>query len=516
MTRHAFVTVTDYSFFPGTLATVNSVLEFHPDSEVHVVANHKHALSEPQADCLRRCDRVRLHDSREFEFPGRHINAWELKAYAAHDLSAGYDVIVGIDSDCLLCARVADQIDRCHATAGFLGGRDGAGADYDDAYGVYGISAPARNPRYMSTSLYFCACSEANRRVLERWTECCSAARFNGTGPHPGHGDQGVLNAVLFAEGRTGDIELLDNRLWSQHWAYWDSIIEFRDGQFVNVTAGAERQRAVHCGGAEKFWSREHRDRVLDRQALQTYPYLWFLAMLWFGRCSSREIDPCQYLPPASHHLIEDLVNFFPQIVQVYPRARALWNETSDALIDRVISGIPRALSLGGGSLSELIALVAADPQVRRYVEVGSYEGGSILSLASRFLNRDIDFYAVESFMGNMNGTMDGHPLPSRRRFLENLARYPSLRARLVPGDSGLAATLFDDASLDFVFIDACHDTPAVLRDIDRWTNKVAPGGMIAGDDYGWESVREAVDRRFPAANVTPSGCVWWVRKPLL
>jgi len=74
-------------------------------------------------------------------------------------------------------------------------------------------------------------------------------------------------------------------------------------------------------------------------------------------------------------------------------------------------------------------------------------------------------------------------------------------------------AAKYADASLDFVFIDACHDTPAVLRDIDRWTAKVAPGGIVAGDDYGWESVRLAVAQRFPAANVTPSGCVWWTRK---
>src|SRR5437868_12723673 len=79
MTRHAFVTVTDHSFFPGTLATVNSILEFHPASEIHVVVNHKHPLTRPQADCLRRSDRVRLVDSREFDGPGRHINAWELK-----------------------------------------------------------------------------------------------------------------------------------------------------------------------------------------------------------------------------------------------------------------------------------------------------------------------------------------------------------------------------------------------------------------------------------------------------
>ena len=44
MIRLAFVTVTDASFFPGTLATVNSILEFHPEADIYVVSNHKDPL----------------------------------------------------------------------------------------------------------------------------------------------------------------------------------------------------------------------------------------------------------------------------------------------------------------------------------------------------------------------------------------------------------------------------------------------------------------------------------------
>jgi hypothetical protein len=403
-----------------------------------------------------------------------------------------------------------DVIKQCFASGGFIGGQDGNGADYDDSYSIYGITTPVRNPRYMSTSLYFCAVNDANMRVLRRWTECCNAAIFNATGPHPGHGDQGILNAVLFAENGAQTVDLLDNRLWSQHWVYWDSIIEARGNEFFNVSAGGQRQRAFHCGGAEKFWASEHCDRVLNENSLQTYPYVWFLAMLWFGACRNWSVDPYQYLPPASHHLAEDLVHFLPQIMQIHPAAKRLWNDLSDAMIDRLLDGIPRALSLGGGSMSEVIHLVASHDWIRRYVEIGSYEGGSVLAMGLRFANRDVDFYSVESFMGNLDGTMDGLRLPSRQRFMQNLRRYPGLHVKLAPGDSALAAQLFDDKSIDFLFIDGCHDTPAVLRDIDTWMPKVSPGGIIAGDDYGWDSVRDAVHQRFAQPIVTPSGNVWW------
>jgi methyltransferase family protein len=509
--KHCFVTVTGRAFFPGTLATVNSVLHFQPSADVWVVNCENDSITEPQAECLQQNNRVHLIDSSTFAQEGRHLYPWELKAYAAHDLCDGYDVLVGIDSDCLLCSSVDDELERCIRSAGFLGGEDGNGVDYGHAYAVYGIPTPSRNRRYMSTSLFFCAVNPDNKRLLRRWTECCSAAEFNGRGPYPGHGDQGVLNAVLYAENRSANLELLPNALWSQHWAYWESIIEFRERAFFNRSSGGERQRAFHCGGAEKFWERSHRDRVVGGNSLQTWPYVWFLAMLFFGSCRDLTRDPIQYLPTASHHLIDDLVQFLPQIFQIYPASRSTWEEVGDPMIDRVLAGVPRALSLGGGSLSELFGLLAESAHVRRFVEIGGYEGGSILALALRFANRDIDFFSVESFMGNLDGTMDGYRLPSRARYIETFARFPTIRARLVPGDSRLAAALFEDGSLDFVFIDGCHETAAVLQDISVWLPKIAKGGILAGDDYGFDSVRRAIDEKLPSAiSVTPSGCVWW------
>ncbi|HEY5814596.1 MAG TPA: class I SAM-dependent methyltransferase, partial [Terrimicrobiaceae bacterium] len=436
---------------------------------------------------------------------------WELKAYAAHDLCEGYDVLVGIDSDCLLCSSVDDQLEHCLRSAGFLGGQDGSGVDYGPAYSIYGIPTPSRNRRYMSTSLFFCAVNQENRRLLRRWTESCNAAEFNGRGSYPGHGDQGVLNAVLYAENKSANVELLANAIWSQHWAYWDSIIEFRDHVFVNRSWGGERQRAFHCGGAEKFWEKSHRDRVIGENSLQTWPYVWFLAMFFFGSCHNWSMDPLQYLPPGSHHLVDDLVQFLPQIFQIYPASRSLWEELGDPMIDRLLAGVPRLMSLGGGNLSELFDLLGKYRHARRFVEIGGYEGGSILALALRFANRDIDFFTVESFMGNMDGKMDGNRLPSRARCIEALSRFPTLRAKLVPGDSRLAASLFEDASLDFVFIDGCHETSAVLQDISGWLPKLAKGGVLAGDDYNWDSVRLGIHEKLQGTvSVTPSGCVWW------
>ena len=516
--KSLFITVTDSNFFPGTIATVNSILMFHPQAEICVVFNEKQLLFPKQCQILESCPNIRLLSSSDFEGSGRYINAWELKAYAAYDLCNGYDVIVGIDSDCILCSAVDDIIARCHKNGGFLGGKDGNFEEniYDTRYEVYGIETPQRYDKYMSTSLYFCAVTNTNRATLKRWARCSAQADYNGQGPYPGHGDQGILNALLFAEDKQARVELLDNQLWSQHRTNFLSIIGFDQGKFINISADKKQQRSFHSVDYEKYWRLEHRNIILESNNLQTYPYVWFLTLLWFGQCRDWDVDPFEYLPEYAQHLVDDLLLFLSQIFQIYPSARALWDEIGDSMIDRMTSGIFQFLTLQGGVVSELIGLISSNRQIRRYVEIGAYVGGSLLPLAIRFANRDISFTGVESFMGNFEETMDGWPLPSRKACMENFARFPSQNARLVAGESWLAADLFADGSIDFLFIDGCHDTSAVLKDIDLWLSKLSENSIIAGDDYDWGSVRDAVDMRFANANTASSGKLWWSEAKLL
>ncbi len=49
---------------------------------------------------------------------------------------------------------------------------------------------------------------------------------------------------------------------------------------------------------------------------------------------------------------------------------------------------------------------------------------------------------------------------------------------------SAKAASLFDDASLDFVYIDANHNYEFVKQDIAVWYPKVKVGGIFSGHDY--------------------------------
>lgn len=57
-------------------------------------------------------------------------------------------------------------------------------------------------------------------------------------------------------------------------------------------------------------------------------------------------------------------------------------------------------------------------------------------------------------------------------------------RAIMVRSNSQVASSMFEDGSLDFVYIDANHAYDYVKQDIDLWYPKVKEGGYLLGHDY--------------------------------
>ncbi|MDQ3228013.1 MAG: class I SAM-dependent methyltransferase [Chloroflexota bacterium] len=242
----------------------------------------------------------------------------------------------------------------------------------------------------------------------------------------------------------------------------------------------------------------------------QVTNYAWFLSLLWFGRCGDWSMDPYQYLAPRSHHLVEDLVRQFHAIVAVWPDARGQWHP-SDMMLERMVEGVRRAMSFGS-SLSEYLRLARQVPVGGRIAEIGSYEGGSVVPVAISVLHREVIVYSVESFTGDLDGGVDGTPLPRTTAYLENLhGRYPHLRLVSTPGRSCDVSRMFPDAFFDLIFIDAAHDAVSVEHDLRHWLPKLRPGGTLAGDDWDWPSVRQGVLAVFDEADVSSAHSVWSV-----
>ena len=66
---------------------------------------------------------------------------------------------------------------------------------------------------------------------------------------------------------------------------------------------------------------------------------------------------------------------------------------------------------------------------------------------------------------------------------IDNIRGYED-RSIMIRTSSKVASGLFNDQSLDFVYIDANHSYEFVKEDIELWYPKVKPGGWLMGHDY--------------------------------
>lgn len=142
------------------------------------------------------------------------------------------------------------------------------------------------------------------------------------------------------------------------------------------------------------------------------------------------------------------------------------------------------------------------------FVEIGCYRGRSTAFLATEILNsnKKITLNCVDTWLGSPEHLRGGlaydmaTDIPDGlfKLFLNNL--YPFLGKewfRIIREKSVDASKLFADESLDMVLIDAAHDYVSVTEDISAWYPKIKKNKILAGDDYGWESVKKAVDDFF-------------------
>lgn len=153
-------------------------------------------------------------------------------------------------------------------------------------------------------------------------------------------------------------------------------------------------------------------------------------------------------------------------------------------------------------------------------VEVGVKEGkfsGHLLSAFPKLRMVGVDPYEDQPKCDDM-GYQDytNWSFPKILNDLDsNVGRFGD-RFRLIRKYSVDASHEIEDASVDFVFIDAQHTYKSVTEDIAAWKGKVRPGGLICGHDYDFTRPRfadviRAVDEAFDGVG-TADDHVWWKR----
>jgi hypothetical protein len=169
---------------------------------------------------------------------------------------------------------------------------------------------------------------------------------------------------------------------------------------------------------------------------------------------------------------------------------------------------------------------VANAPEKGKFVEVGPWKGQSSSFLAVEIINsgKDITLDCIDNFTGSPiePGQMYDHDNQAGRLFevfTRNMKPIEDARPGMVKGikgDSAESAALYEDESLDFVFIDASHDYESFRKDLLAWHPKVKIGGLLAGHDFAdpYPGIMKAVRDHcsHEKVGVTPSTC-WFFNK---
>jgi hypothetical protein len=158
-------------------------------------------------------------------------------------------------------------------------------------------------------------------------------------------------------------------------------------------------------------------------------------------------------------------------------------------------------------------------------VEIGSFGGESTIVFAEACkVIHAVDPWAAVSVADLFEGCVDPgiaaafapSDYPSmaevERIFDARVATYPNVVK--IKATSNDAVDLFDDGSLDFVYIDAIHTYEVVRRSIELWEPKVKMNGVIAGHDYSdiWPGVMQAVNEVYGAPDQTFEDSSWVVK----
>lgn len=135
-------------------------------------------------------------------------------------------------------------------------------------------------------------------------------------------------------------------------------------------------------------------------------------------------------------------------------------------------------------------------------VEVGVWFGRSIIYLGEliKQSGKDIRVYGVDpwvmkpKYKVHFNGVVPtgDEILQSCYNAIERAGLLDIIS--LIRSPSFNASYRFNDKSLDFVFLDGDHSYDSVKKDILVWRPTIKDGGMLAGHDYDWPEVKQAVE----------------------
>lgn len=160
-----------------------------------------------------------------------------------------------------------------------------------------------------------------------------------------------------------------------------------------------------------------------------------------------------------------------------------------------------------------------------KFVEIGCFLGKSTSYMGVEIINSEkkIYFDVVDLFGTEIDDVLktgiENNKKDKKETFYEIFTRNIAPVVAVVKNAHKMcsyeAADLYENNSLDFVFIDASHDYENVKKDIEAWLPKIKFGGTIGGHDYHitWPGVIQAVKETIGEEKIKVIGNSWIFNK---
>lgn len=156
------------------------------------------------------------------------------------------------------------------------------------------------------------------------------------------------------------------------------------------------------------------------------------------------------------------------------------------------------------------------------FVEVGSWKGRSTSFIGAVCMANGTRLVCVDHWRGSSDLLAETYAAALavedvEQTFRKNMSEL-GIAAEVIAEPSTLAAERFEPHSVDRVFLDAGHDKASVAEDLRVWSERLVPGGVLAGHDYDFKhaDVQAAVDE-FAAHNdlVVRKGprAIYWLER---
>ena len=152
------------------------------------------------------------------------------------------------------------------------------------------------------------------------------------------------------------------------------------------------------------------------------------------------------------------------------------------------------------------------------WVEIGAFLGKSISYAVCQSLLRQkyYSFHTIDLWKPHMEtaGFYQQFNVDENKLyeiFLKNINPIKN-RVRYYKKSSVETATLFEDKSVDIIYIDGRHSYSSVTDDIKAWYPKMKESGVMGFDDYlnpNFEGCKKAIDEFVKEHNLELTLCGW-------